>query len=307
MRPVFIGGCDRSGTTLLAAMLGNHSACLTTPESQFKTNILPVLEGSLDRIRTERVVTRIGKHWRFRLWGMELPGSYGGELGERAPYGEILAWMARQYGREVEKPDARWWIDHTPVNLRYAARLAEIFPEARFLHIVRDGRAVAASVIPLDWGPNTIVHAAPWWGERVSHGLAAETLPGPARALRVTYEELVREPERVMRGVCDFCAIPYEPAVLVSAGFRVPKYTENQHALIGGTPDPSRIDAWRSKLTRREIEIFEASTGDLLPLLGYPLEFGNRARRATGKETRRANWVEWIRPRLRRGRMKAEG
>ena len=67
-------------------------------------------------------------------------------------------------------------------------------------------------------------------------------------------------------------------------GFQVPGFTVNQHALVGKRPDSSRLDAWRSKLKPREIEIIESLAGDTLTRLGYPTEHAGRARRPAGVE-----------------------
>jgi Sulfotransferase family len=70
------------------------------------------------------------------------------------------------------KEEADWWVDHTPTNLRFARLLTAWFPEARFIHIVRDpGRA--ASVMPLNWGPNTITEAALFWKRRMALALTS--------------------------------------------------------------------------------------------------------------------------------------
>ena len=50
--------------------------------------------------------------------------------------------------------DFKYWVDHTPVNLKFFMHLVKHYERAKFIHIVRDGRAVASSVIPLEWGPN---------------------------------------------------------------------------------------------------------------------------------------------------------
>src|SRR5690606_9333198 len=122
----------------------------------------------------------------------------------------ILDYLALQYAEKIEKTNIDILVDHTPNNLRFAATLHLWFPEAKFIHLVRDGRAVAASVIPLDWGPNTVIRAASWWAERVAHGLAAESFFGPEKILRIYYEELVTYPRKTMEKVSDFLGIEFQ-------------------------------------------------------------------------------------------------
>lgn len=298
MTPVFIGGCDRSGTTYLASLLGVHSACITTPESQFKTDALRMVESNGPL--SEEVVNQITSHWRLKLWELDSKALAGLS---RASYPDFLRSLVCAYQQCVGKQQAKVWIDHTPNNLSYSHALLELFPEAKFVHIVRDGRAVAASVLPLDWGPNTVDHAAKWWLERLSSCFATELGLSPARILRVRYEDVVSRPEEALQTLCKFLGLEFEPTMVQGGGFRVPGYTRAQHHLVEGKPDPSRIDRWKKTLSSRDIELFEFRAADVLQHLGYPLVFGVRARRITRQENLKLNTfnlVSWLKHRLNR-------
>lgn len=276
--PIFIGGCDRSGTTLLGSILGSHPACVVTPESPFKTEVIARLRGTGEGTG-KAALEAIGSHWRFKIWGHPLPEGLS-----PGTYAEALSALVASYAvAHGRPPDARW-VDHTPNNVRYAPTLLALFPDARFIHIVRDGRAVAASVIPLDWGTSTTYFAAPWWVERVAYGLAAESSLGPERVMRVRYEDLVTQPEATIRRVLAFAGLDPDPAVFGTPQGVRPTYTVQQHELIGSPVDPSRVNAYRSKLSGRDLEVFEWSTKEFLTLLGYEQEFGTRAAPPTRSE-----------------------
>ena len=274
MRAIFIGGSGRNGTTLLGAMLGAHKECLTTPESQFKIEALR-LEGGTHR---DIAWNRIYKHWKFRVWGMHLDPSVvpKREIGES--YRSMLEWCVTRYGEHVGKRDFSVWVDHTPSNIRYLSTLLTIFPEAKAIHMVRDGRGVAASFIPRDRGANTVVGAAHLWVKDVSYGLAAESAFGRDRIVRVRYEDLVTSPEEVLKGLCSWLGIDYEPEMAKAGGFRPPTDLGKYHPLIGKEPDRERASAWEWELTPRQIEVFERHTAEFLPYLGYELKYGLRAR-----------------------------
>lgn len=283
-RQIFIGGCSRSGTTLLGAMLGTHSACVCTPESHFKTSLLRGQDLDIHRIDPRAVFNRVRGHWRYKIWEMDLPlEDLPGGLD--TTYAGLLNWIAGEYARRVGEHDAHIWVDHTPLNISYGLTLLEIFPAAKLVHIVRDGRAAAASILPLDWGPNSIIHAAHWWVEQVGYGLAVETLLGPDRVIRVRYEDLVRAPEQTLSALCDFAGIDYHPQMLLATGFRPPRYTSSQHTMIGKRPDPARIDKWAERLTPRQVEIFENVSRDFLSYLGYEPRYGLAAREPRVLET----------------------
>jgi hypothetical protein len=167
-----------------------------------------------------------------------------------------------------------------------------MFPEARFIHLVRDGRAVAASLLELDWGPNNAFDAAQYWMARCAPGLAAESRLGRDRVLRVRYEDLVSETEATLRRVVSFAGLEYESGMAQGTGLRPGAYSQQQHRLVGTPPNPSRVDHWRRTLTPRQVEVFEAEAGDFLGSLGYQPLYGIRARPATRIEVLRLRLLD---------------
>src|SRR4051794_2153218 len=287
MRPLLIGGCERSGTTMLGAMLGCHSKCLCVPESQFLDDLLPHADPE-EAIDPRIALARISSHERFRLlWDLPLDRAATGPAEVGTTYREILTWLVQAYGRKAGKPGADLWIDHTPTNFRRARTLLRIFPAARFVHLVRDGRAVAASLLPLDWGPNNSLHAAEFWMARCALGLAAELELGDTRVLRVRYEDVLQKPEASLRRIADFAGLEYEAGMVAGSAYRPTRYHERQHHLVGQPPDLSRAAGWQQTLSRRQVEIFEAETGDFLESLGYQPKYGVRARPASRVEVLR--------------------
>lgn len=279
IRPVFIGGCDRSGTTMLGAMLGTHNHCLCVPESQFIIDSLSSSSSHPGNVELHKVWQAIKQHPRFLLWHLEIANP----LVERpdtkqTTFSNLIEKIVQVYGKQAGKEAFHIWIDHTPTNTKHFATLQYIFQDAKLLHIVRDGRAVAASILPLNWGPNTIDKAAYFWLRNLSYGLAAESYFSPDSVKRVKYENLVAMPEETLQKICTFIGITYHPQMVFGSGFQLPAYTQNQHALVGKRPDAGRINAWEQKLTTREIEIFENIAGDALQYLGYKPLYGSTAR-----------------------------
>ena len=97
--------------------------------------------------------------------------------------------------------------------------------------------------------------------------------------LRVRYEDLIQAPETALRDICSFLDLEYQPQMIKGSGFKVPRYQDKQHALIGKEPDKNRINAWEKSLTPRQIEIFESIAGELLLSLGYVLQYEGRAKK----------------------------
>lgn len=284
MRPVFIGGCARSGTTMLGSILGAHRACVCVPESQFATDLLREYVRTGQDLELPEMVDRLREHFRFRLW--QLPIDWDAEVCSDcvSSYPDLMEFLVRRYAGEHGRESAAIWVDHTPSNTRYATTLLDVFPDAKFIHLVRDGRAVSASICPLDWGPNVVAVAAPWWAEHVGYGLAAEASLGRARVLRLRYEDILLRPYETIRGAADFLGLDFDPGMVEAGGFTRPVFTRNEHALVGRPPDRSRVDAWKASLTDREVEIFEHVTADLLFHLGYEPRFGAAAMPPTPRE-----------------------
>jgi hypothetical protein len=302
--PVFVGGCPRSGTTLLGAILGAHSACVCVPEAAFKIEVLRGRPAGADAAPLAREILMSRE---FQLWGLDARVLEHEVDAMAHSYADVLRWLVRHYARTVARKDARWWIDHTPLNARYAPSLDRHFPDAKFVHIVRDGRGVAASVLPLDWGPNTVERAARWWAEEAASGLALESWD-PRRVMRVKYEDLVEDCEPTIRRLSDFVGLEFEPAMLRADGFSL-GFPSRQHALVGSPPRADRARAWAATLSQRQVEIFEAVAGDLLVTLGYEPRFGIAARPPSRLERARAMLAEIVRDRLvnrRRARRRLE-
>jgi len=257
IQPVFIGGCDRSGTTFLASMIGNAECAITTPESQFKVDFL-----SCDEKNFHSPLI-----WRLKLWGVSKK-----RLEEIFKYSvdgkELMTRLVLEYARIYKNDPPRYWIDHTPTNFQNYKILNQYYPNAKFVHIIRDGRAVASSVIPLAWGPTNANDAALWWLTKISFGLAAQLL-APEKVITVKYEDILQNPETELKRICTFIGMPYNKDMLLGKGFSVPGYTKKQHSSVGQLPDNSKADNWKSDLSKRDIEIFEYHSLGMLENLGY--------------------------------------
>lgn len=293
MRPIFIAGCPRSGTTLLGATLGDHSQCIAIPESQFKIECLRPLGMPGGRLEVETTYRKILEHWRFRAWDM-VPGAMQSDE-TLDTYAKMIGKLVVDYGNQrgqLEGVEA--WVDHTPDNLYNLETLLTAFPKAKIIHIIRDGRAVAASVRSLDWGPNTILGAGHYWIEHVSYGLAAER-KFAKQIIQVRYEDLVRDPQHELKRLCAWLCLEFEKTMIRGEGFSKPSYySYRAHRLIGKSPDASRAKAWENELKPRELEEFESVTGEFLQYLGYELHYGLKARKITGSDIVRSLMVELL-------------
>jgi hypothetical protein len=273
-RAVFIVGSGRSGTTMLGSMLGAHPKCIVTPESQFNE---PLSRFDGDGFDVRSALKWLESHPRFRIWDMDI-GRLPEAVSTVGSHREFLYRIVEEYsrGKHPDK-DAEIWVDHTPSNVKKIVELSEIYPDALFIHIYRDGRAVAASRRKAGWRGDGVVESATVWMQRVGMGFSAECMH-PDRVFHISYENLVTHPEKSLKRISDFAGIDFSEEMVSADGFIVPGYTKHQHTLVGKRPDISRIDAWREYLDEREIEIFENIAGEMLGILGYERLYDNPRR-----------------------------
>ena len=163
--------------------------------------------------------------------------------------------------------------DKTPAYVLHLDLLSEVFPEARFVHIIRDGRDVCLSLQEMEWGPNDVYGAARFWRHRVERGSASGLALGPSRYLEVRYEDLVDGPEECLGRVCAFLDLGFREEMLSYSvhsetfldEIRAPHRHQGVRAPIDG-----RTRDWSTEMSPKDIALFERVAGRLLSKLGYP-------------------------------------
>ncbi len=257
--PVVLGGCGRSGTTVLRMMLDSHRRLCCGPES------------SLFRRRA------IEPDWLADRFGFrrEEVCALRDAAASRAGFIEAFAGLC------TGKAGKERWAEKTPRNIARIGEAFRMFPAARFVHVLRDGRDVACSLrthprhkvvdgklVPLDtWKPiagcarrwvRDIEGSRRWWGDPRFHTLR--------------YEDLVLDPRTVLERLMAFLGEPWDPGMLTHASADSPfrdatRFAQNPEAL--GAVNTSSIGRWQRDLDERDRSIFKRIAGPLLVELGY--------------------------------------
>ena len=196
--------------------------------------------------------------------------------------------------------------DKTPGYVREMRRIQRVLPEARFVHIIRDGRDVSLSHMRMNWGPETYEQSARLWRNRIRK--ARKMAPSVDHYMEVRFEDLVADTEGVLRRVCDFIELDFDPVMLdyheraegrlAEKARELPrKNRPNQpaearlesHGLAKEPPRSDRVGMWRERMTPEEVAEYEAVAGDMLVELGYELasEAGEQRAAEKGAERRR--------------------
>ena len=267
--PFFIVGSARSGTTLLRLILNAHPEVAVPPESRF---VIDLWRGS-DSVPVQRFLAELGAHKRFETWDLPIEAVHD-EIGDATElaYADAMSAAFRAYAKVNRKTH---WGDKTPRYVEHLALLGRLFPDARFIHLIRDGRNVALSYANVPFGPKTIGKAAALWAKRVCAGFRDGRNMGGARYLEILYEDLVEDPEGETKDICDFLGLDFDPGMLEyterARGSVLPRASMyNPHVT---EPPRTNVRSWQESMPPGQIEAFEAVAGDVLAELGYERRF----------------------------------
>lgn len=268
----FIVGRGRSGTTLLRAMFDAHPSMCVPGESHFVVQFARHRTSyeTPNGFDADRFTRELFKHWAFRRWGLPLGAVE--DAFRAAPPIDFPAAIRTLYGSYASFRGKVRYGDKTPSYVVHVGLLAATFPEAVFVHLIRDGRDVALSYLATDFGVSTLGQAAIHWDRSVRAGRAAGSALGPARYREVRYEDLVREPERVLAELCTFVGLPFDERMLryfERVSGLVPTISHSEHHRNLYRPPTVGLRDWRHHLSADDVGVFESLAGDLLDELGY--------------------------------------
>ncbi|MDZ7829171.1 MAG: sulfotransferase [Halofilum sp. (in: g-proteobacteria)] len=269
--PFFIVGAQRSGTTMSRLTLTEHSRLSVPFESVFDPRFLPAEAGIWRPVRS-------GTRWQGCLMtSSPITGCARAELvpdpqlvldQEPRSYPALVNAIFSAYARLQGKER---WGDKTPGYVADLDVLNELWPDCRVVHLVRDGRDVALSLAGVSWGSPDLMRNAANWRWKTVLGRKMGTMMGE-RYLEVRFEDLVREPDRSLRRVCDFLGEHYEPGMLhypASAHAAMPEQSLQWHRTSISTPDQSRAFEWKRRMSLADQIVFDEVAGDALDLFGY--------------------------------------
>lgn len=267
----FIVARGRSGTTLLRAMFDSHPQMAVPPESHFLVTMGRRRRRyeRRDGFAVERFVEDLANHYGFRRWDIDA-GSVRTRLAESgaATYAQA---MREVFGLYAERQGKSRFTEKTPMNVIHIPFLSRVFPESRFIHLVRDGRDVALSYLDADFGVESVGEAAIYWRRFVRKGRRDGARLGP-RYREVRYEDLLADPEAVLRSLCAFVEIPYDPDMLTyhrQADRILETTSHREHHERLHLPPTKGLRDWRSQMDGANLTLFEALAGDVLDETGY--------------------------------------
>ena len=241
-KPVFLVGAERSGTTVLRLMLDHH------PDIAWRNEF----EHAVDRVPEDQGWPDLPSYYDW-LETHRIFQASGVTINKELDYPALVNDFLVQHRDRTGKP-----IIGATVH-RHFDRLLRIWPDALFIHILRDGRDVARSNIGMGWAGNVWMGIEKWieaeqlW-EKLQPVIPAE------RRIEVTYENLINSPEQELTRICQFLGLSYAPEMM--------DYIDNT---TYDTPDPAYIAQWRRKLSDRQVQLVESKIAPMLTERHYEL------------------------------------
>ncbi|MGD1854734.1 MAG: sulfotransferase [Leptolyngbyaceae cyanobacterium] len=240
-QPYFLVGAERSGTTLLRLMLNYHPEITWCNEfeyavDQIKQNKWPDLNDYYDWLETHRIFQ--DSHF---------------EIDTSLTYPQLVNSFLHQRLVRDDKP-----IIGATVH-RHFDRLPKVWPDARYIHIVRDGRDVARSCIGMGWAGN-VWRGVERWIEAEKMWVELSQKLSPDQKLEIVYEDLIVNYVDTLKKICSFIGVDYDAAML-----------DYVHSSDYSLPQPSLIQQWKKKQTNRQIQLVESRIADMLLERSYEL------------------------------------
>jgi hypothetical protein len=256
---VFVGGAGRSGTTLMRVLLDAHPRICSGPELKVlpQISVLYQLVSGWAAVMEEYQNTTADVQRCFR---------------------QLVESLSANFRRASGKPR---WAEKTPHNVKFITTLGMIFPDARFIHMIRDGRDVACSLVTMNWiEPRTgakldyiqnITKAAKYWRDIVQSARRQAAIREVAgRVIEVRYEALVADTEGTMRQVLGFLGEAWDPAVLEAhKKDRAHEPHESSTEQVAKPVYDTSVGRWKRDMSPADKIAFKSEAGLLLTELGY--------------------------------------
>lgn len=297
--PFFIVGAGRSGTTLLRLILNGHSHIQIPPETWFIQPLVAAVPvtGILSVEEIETAISIITNH---RRWDdMDFDSAEFGAAARSIPNARLEDVLELIYRRHLAKHGKKRFGDKTPMYIDIMPELKRIYPGARFIHLIRDGRDVAISQLDVGWR-RYHERNFPWTTTMATRRnyLKSELAKD---ILEVRYESLVTDLEGTVRQICDFLGETFEPNMLSwnDRTEQVPERERPIHKKLAARLSDSSVGVWKAKLAPLECFLMEACLHDELLELGYKLKFSGSVWRPLLKISRAV--LHQLSPWLQRG------
>lgn len=272
LSPIFILGSPRSGTTLFSLILKQNPEIAIPYESHF---IVPVFDkwksvddADFPKVRAtilkEIITSKYVADWHPEISIDQI------DLHQCHDLGTLINEVFMTYAKNAEK---QRWADKTPGYLTHADILHHLFPNSKFIHLVRDGRDVSLSLLKTHFGPNNFLTALQHWERKVAVARKMLAMLDPNQHIQIRYEDLIASPQVTMEQVSHFLDLEFHPEMLENfsqeAKARVGDRIHTHHSNLLQPLNASSCERWKRELGRADQHLAWNIAGTQLEQLGY--------------------------------------
>jgi hypothetical protein len=255
-KPIFILGAPRSGTTFLASLLKR-----TDYGAPFETHFITKYYKKLDnygdinsyknfqKLLADILSERAVQQWRLKFSHEE----FFRELGSSFTYSQLVNELCLKASKQK---GFAFWGDKTPHYLADMEILYKLFPDSKYLYIVRDGRDVTLSLLEKDWGPNNVYYSARHWVNLNQNHKSLEYLRASKNLYELRYEDLLDNVEEYIKDIYTFLNMDY---------------SENDLRELAVTVKPGNYNKWKNRMTARQIDTFDKIASNTLKRFNYEI------------------------------------
>ncbi|MFE3447597.1 sulfotransferase family protein [Nonomuraea sp. NPDC059194] len=282
-RPVFVVGCPRSGTTMLQLMLHSHPRLSVPPETRF---LVPIYQKRRSFGDMRQAAKRLAlAEWmssdrttKFHELGLDRDDFIRQVVDGPGSLGSVIGTAFKMYADRFGK--ARWG-DKRPSYVKQVDMLVRLFPDAQFVHLIRDGRDCVSSLKEMPWFTHSSFHAMSTWAEAIDAGRRLRKIMPEDSYYELRYEDLTDDPSTELKKLCHFLDEDFEPAMCSpreAASVAVPVH-KVWHSNTHGEVLRSRVGSWATRLENWELRLCEQVLGERLEANGYELSGAPKASR----------------------------
>jgi len=278
-RPIFIIGSGRSGTTLLQRMLGSHSKISSpTGESHFFIQLFRNQHNFGDLTQAENIqkvleeMRRISREFvEEDLHGITFNTTVLAEEFEIQGADTIVKIIAALLMKNTIGENKTRWLEKTPYYILHIKTILKMFPNAQFIHIIRDGRDCALSMLgrKYDLKIFNTYHAAKIWKQYVDTGQQAKHYLANDAYYEIKYEDLIAAPEKNIKDICRFLGENFEVGMV---NFKKSQDPKTKTPLLSKPIQKTNAEKWLSNMSTWQITVFESVAGRTLKRNNYPVK-----------------------------------
>ncbi|MCE2928428.1 MAG: sulfotransferase [Candidatus Caenarcaniphilales bacterium] len=274
-KPIFIVGCPRSGTTILASLLNNHSQIASATEMHFfnyiskqkKYNWGKLDKQSLTMLLDESRIIDFCTHGNLDKNTL-LDALLAAPSTDKKTIFTILA------NNFIASKNKFRFCEKTPQHLLNVEEILNIFPDAKIIYLVRDGRDTVNSLMKMPWRPQGLLNNSRFWKQYVTIGtrLQNKYSSQPQSFKTIKYEDLLTLPKQTLKEICQFIELPYEESLSKQNENVFSEWEASWKHKASEELDSTRIGAWQKELSDQDQILINWHLSKSLKALGYDVK-----------------------------------